>query len=180
MLPYRDRLTGLPNRAFFEARVTEAIRWARRSGSGLALLYIDIDRFEQLNRTLGYIAGDRLLRDAALRMSGALGPRGILARLANDDFGALLEGSGELVDAAQVARKLLAQHGDPYVIDCLSVRLTASIGISLYPSDAEDAVSLMSRADRALHKAKIEGRDRCYPSCWEPAGTGRRARTARG
>lgn len=165
MLPYRDPLTGLPNKAFFEGRLAEAIRWARRSGGGLALLHVDLDQFTELNRILGRSAGDRLLRDAAWRMSCALGPCDTLARIGDDEFGALVEGTGELADAAKVARKLLAQYRDPYVFDCVSVPLTASIGISLYPRDAEDAVSLMKRADRALHKAKIEGRARSYPRC---------------
>jgi diguanylate cyclase (GGDEF)-like protein len=165
VLPYRDRLTGLPNRAFFNARVDEAIRWARRRELGLVVLCLDLDRFKDLNRILGWQAGDRLLREAAGRMAGALGPCDTLARLGDDEFGALIEGTGELACATVAARRLLAQYRDPYVIDCLSVRLTASIGIGLYPTDAEDAVSLLNRADRALHKAKIDGRARCYPPC---------------
>lgn len=165
MLPHHDLLTGLPNKAFFEARLAEAIRWARRTHAGLALLYLDLDRFKDLNDTLGRDAGDRLLREAALRMSRAVGRRDTLARLGDDEFGALIEGVGRLADAAQVARKLLGQYREPYVFDCVSVRLTASVGISLYPEDADDAASLMNRADRAMHKAKIDGRARSYPPC---------------
>lgn len=163
MLPCRDRLTGLPNRAFFEARVTEAIRWARRRGGGLAVLYLDLDGFTEVNRLLGWEVGDFVLRDAAARMARALGPCDILARIGDDEFGTLIEGVGELACATEAAARLLAQYREPYVVNCLSVRVTASIGIALCPGDAEDAVSLMSRADRALHKAKIDGRGRSYP-----------------
>ena len=163
VLPYRDLLTGLPNRAFFEARVSEAIRWARRVGRGLTLLYVDLDRFKELDRLLGRPTCNRLLREAAARMKSMLGPCDLLARIGDDEFGVLVEGTGELACAIEVTRKLLAQYNAPYVFDCLSVRLTASIGIGLFPGDAEDAVSLMSRADRALHKAKINGRARAYP-----------------
>jgi diguanylate cyclase (GGDEF)-like protein len=165
VLPYRDRLTGLPNKAFFEARVGEAIRWARRCGSGLVVLYVDLDRFKDLDRALGRAICNRLLRDAAARMASALGPCDLLARIGDDEFGVLIEGTGELGGAAEATRRLLAQYRSPYIFDCLSVRLTASIGIGLFPGDAEDAVSLMSRADRALHKAKINGRYQSYPSC---------------
>jgi diguanylate cyclase (GGDEF)-like protein len=163
VLPYQDILTGLPNKAFFEARVAEAIRWARRCRSGLVVLYVDLDRFKELDRILGRTVCNRLLRDAVARMASALGPCDLLARIGDDEFGVLIEGTGELGCAAQVTRRLLAQYSEPYVVDCLSVRVTASIGIGLFPGDAEDAVSLMSRADRALHKAKIDGRGRSYP-----------------
>ena len=165
MLPRLDPLTGLPNKAFFEARLGVAIRWARRSGTGLAVLQVDLDHFKELNRVLGQGIGERLLCDAASRMSRALGPCVTLARIGDDEFGALIETGGGPSGAAAVARTLLAQYLDPYVYDCVSVPLTASIGISLYPRDAQDAVSLMKRADRALHRAKIDGRARSYPPC---------------
>lgn len=165
MLPCLDPLTGLPNKAFFEARLAEAIRWARRSRAGLAVLHVDLDNFNALNRILGRGIGDRLLCEAASRMSSALGPCVTLARIADDEFGALVETGGGPSGAAAVARTLLAQYLDPFVYDCVSTPLTASIGIGLYPRDAQDAVSLMKRADQALHRAKIDGRARSYPPC---------------
>jgi diguanylate cyclase (GGDEF)-like protein len=163
VLPYRDPLTGLPNKRFFETRVAEAIRWARRSRGGLVVLYIDLDRFKEHCRVLGREVCNRVLQQAAARMASVLGPCDLLARIGDDEFGVLIEGSGKLDCAAQVTRRLLAQYDNPYVYDCLAVRLTASIGIGLFPGDAEDAVSLLNRADRALHKAKINGRNRSYP-----------------
>lgn len=163
MFAHQDPLTGLPNRAFFEARLAEAVRWGQRSGGGLALLYVDLDRFNDVSGTLGREAGDHLLREAASRLARVLDRRHTLARIGDDEFGALIEGTGRLADATQVARKLLEQCREPYVFDCVSIRLTASIGIGLYPADADDAVSLMDCADRAMHRAKIDGRDRSYP-----------------
>jgi len=165
MIAYRDPLTGLPNQVFFEARLVEAIRWARSTHAGLALLYLDLDRFKDVNEMLGQGASDLLLCQAASRMSRVLSTRQVLARLADDEFGVLLEGAGGLVDAAEVARRLLDQCREPYLVDCIQVRLTASIGISLYPSDAEDPATLVKRADSAMFRAKIAGRNRSHPPC---------------
>jgi diguanylate cyclase (GGDEF)-like protein len=172
-----DPLTWLPDRRLFEARLARAIAAARRP---FALFLIDLDRIDHVNLTLGRDIGDRVLREAAARMARALRPGATLARLGSDDFAAFMD-AGNLADAAKQAGALLEHCREPYVIDCLAVMVTASIGISLYPSHAEDVITLMQRAERALFQAKIRGRD-----CFDPGGatcsggTGHPPRTARG
>ena len=145
-----------------------------------ALFLIDLDRIEQVNVTLGRDIGDRVLREAAARMARALGRGATLSRLGSDDFAAFME-AGNLADAAKQAGALLEHCREPYVIDCLAVTVTASIGISLYPSHADDAITLMQRAERALFQAKIRGRDCFYPGgATYSGGIGHPPRTARG
>lgn len=128
----------------------------------IAVLLIDLDRMEWVNATLGRDMGDRVLREAAARMARALGPRAMLSRLESDDFAAFVEVQ-DLADAAQQAGALLEHCRPAYVIDCLAVTVTASIGIGFYPSDGDDPVTLMARAERALFQAKILGRNCFYP-----------------
>ena len=175
-----DPLTWLPDRKLFEARLARAIAGAQGPRAALALLLIDLDRIEHVNVTLGRDIGDRVLREAAARMARALSPGATLSRLGSDDFAAFME-VGNLADAAKQAGALLERCREPHVIDCLAVTVTASIGISLYPSHAGDAITLMQRAERALFQAKIRGRDCFYPggaTC--SGGTGHPPRTARG
>jgi len=142
-----------------------AIARAGGSRTELALIYVDLDRVGQLNHAMGRELGDRVLAEAASRIAGVFGGRTMLARLAADDFFGLVD--VESFDAAaKLAERLLEQCRKPYVIDCLTVRVTASIGFSLFPSQADDAAALMRRAERALYRAKIAGRD-----CYYPGGT---------
>jgi diguanylate cyclase (GGDEF)-like protein len=175
-----DRLTWLPTRALFEARLARAATGARPPGAKLALLLIDLDRLERVNETLGREIGDRVVREAVVRMTRSLPASAMLARLESDNFAALIE-AGNLAEAVDQACGLIEQCRVPHVIDCLSITVTASVGISLYPSHAEDGAALMAQAERALFEAKVRGRDCCYPGgptyC---GGTGLRLRTVRG
>jgi diguanylate cyclase (GGDEF)-like protein len=174
-----DTLTWLPNRSLFEARLAAALRGVRLKRGALALLLIDLDRMAQVNATLGHDLGDRVLREAAARLARALDAGAVLARLQSDDFAAFLE-VADLAGAARQAAALLERCREPYVIDCLAVNVTASIGIALCPSH-EDPASVLARAERALFEAKICGRDCFYPgaaTCSD--GTDPRPRTARG
>ena len=157
-----DPLTWLPNRSLFEARLASAIHCAPRPRSVLAVLLIDLDRLTEINEALGRGVGDRVLREAAVRLVRALDASAVLSRLQADDFAAFLE-VADLAGAAVQARSLLKHCREPYVIDCLAVTVTASIGIALCSSHAEDAPSLLKRAERALIEAKIRGRDCFYP-----------------
>jgi len=175
-----DPLTWLPNRSLFEARLVSAIRCAPRPRSVLAVLLIDLDRLTGINETLGRDVGDRVLREAAVRLARALDAGAVLSRLQADDFAAFLE-VADLAGAAVQARALLKHCREPYVIDCLAVTVTASIGIALCSSHAESPASLLARAERALCEAKIRGRDCFYPgtaTCCD--GTDPQLRTARG
>jgi diguanylate cyclase (GGDEF)-like protein len=157
-----DPLTWLPDRAAFEAKLRYAVWTTRRPRTALALLLIDLDRIEDVNNTVGREIGDRLLHEAAARIARVLGPPATLSCFGGDDFAAFME-VGDLDDAIQHAARLLAHCREPFVIDCLSISVTASIGIALYPTHAGNANELMQRAERALFEAKTRGRNCFYP-----------------
>jgi diguanylate cyclase (GGDEF)-like protein len=153
-----DPLTWLPNQALFRTRLERTLGERPR----VALLHLDLDWFRDVNELLGIDAGDQVLREAAARIARAF-PRGaLLGHLGGDDFAALIE-AAELSHAARVARSLVEACREPFVIDCLSLRVTASVGIALYPGRAADAAGLIAHASDALYRAKLAGRDRCYP-----------------
>jgi diguanylate cyclase (GGDEF)-like protein len=175
-----DPLTWLPNRSLFEARLANAIRCAPRPRSVLALLLIDLDRLAETNETLGRDFGDRVLRETAVRLARTLDAGAVLSRLQSDDFAAFLE-VADLTAAAKHAAALLERCREPYIVDCLAVTVTASIGIALCSSPAEDPASLLARAERALFQAKIRGRDCFYPGAATCSnGIDPQLRTARG
>lgn len=134
----------------------------QRSRAVLAVLAIDLDRLDSVNAQLGRELGDRVVREAAARMARALSSGATLARLQSDDFAAFVE-VADLAHAANEAGRIVERCREPYVIDCLAVTATVSIGIALCASPAEDPASLMARAERALVEAKIRGRDGFYP-----------------
>jgi diguanylate cyclase (GGDEF)-like protein len=133
-----------------------------RRHAALALLLVDLDRMDNVNAALGRDFGDRILREAAGRMARTLGPGAMLSRLESDDFAAFFEVE-DLAAAAKQAAALLERCHEPYVIDCLAVIVTASIGIALHEPDGDGPAALLARAERALNQAKILGRDRFYP-----------------
>ena len=154
-----DPLTWLPNQALFRARL-ESVLAVRRPR--VALLHIDLDRFQDVNDLLGHDTGDQVLRQAAARIARAFPKGALLGHLGGDDFAALIE-AAELVQAMRVARALLDACREPFVVDCLALTITASVGIALHPGRAPDASGLIAHACYALYRAKIGGRDRCYP-----------------
>lgn len=168
MLYLLDPLTWLPTRPGFEWRLARAVRGVRRSRAVLALLAIDVDRLDWVNVALGRELGDRVVREAAARMARALGPGAVLARLQSDDFAAFLE-VPDLAHAAKQAAAIVEHCRAPYVVDCLAVTATVSVGIALCASAAEDPAGLVARAERALVEAKIRGRDGFYPGAATPA-----------
>jgi diguanylate cyclase (GGDEF)-like protein len=175
-----DPLTWLPNRSLFEARLASAIRCAPRPRHVLALLLIDLDRLAEANETFGRDFGDRVLRETAARLARVLHSGAMLSRLQSDDFAAFLE-VADLPAAAKQAAVLLERCRQPYVVDCLAVTVTASIGIALCSSPGEEPASLLARAERALYEAKIRGRDGFYPGAAASAdATDPRFRSARG
>jgi len=160
MGPTLDPLTWLPNEELFRKRLDQILcaQGCRR----LALLHLDLDRFEELNELLGRDAGDLVLREAAVRIARVLPNAALLGHLGGDDFAALIE-AGELAHAARVARALVEACREPFVIDCLALRVTASVGIALHPVHVPGAAGLIAHAFHALYRAKVAGRDRCYP-----------------
>ncbi len=161
-LAYFDALTGLPNRSLLADRIGNALNMARRRGSGLALLYIDLDNFKKVNDTLGHRIGDQLLTEVAKRLGDAVRGVDTVARQGGDEFMVLLPGT-DAEGAGHVAAKLITDIGRPCHIGNYQLTVTPSVGIVVYPGDGEDFASLYSRVDIAMYRAKDEGRNRfCF------------------
>jgi len=158
-LATRDALTGLPNRLLLNDRLSLAISHAQRHGGNLAVLFIDLDRFKYINDSLGHVIGDAFLRAVVERLSGIMRQGDTLARIGGDEFVVLLENIVLVEDAAgQVARKVLASFGEPFLVEGHSLSCSCSIGISVYPSDATEPQMLIRDADTAMYHVKESGR----------------------
>jgi len=152
-----DALTDLPNRQSLLSRFTYAIAIARRTGTQLALLFIDLNNFKQINDTLGHAVGDQILRLAAQRLGTTVRQSDTVSRHGGDEFLILLTDVSHPNDVVQIAVKLIAALGRPARVGEHVLRLTASIGISLFPHDGEDTETLIHRADAAMYRAKRNG-----------------------
>jgi len=155
-----DPLTGLPNRRMFHDRLEQEIKKSHRAELPLALLFLDLDRFKEVNDTLGHGMGDLLLQEAAQRISGCVRETDTVARLGGDEFTLIL---GELDDPGSIERvsqNILGRLSEPFLLEKEVVYVSASIGITLYPSDAEDIDTLLKHADQAMYAAKQQGRNR--------------------
>lgn len=159
-MAHHDILTGLPNRTLFHERVREALRRAQRHRRLLAVLFIDLDRFKTINDTLGHLMGDRVIQHIAVQCTSVLREVDTVARLGGDEFAVLVEEVEGREAVAQVAERLLAAIGKPYVEDECDLTVMGSIGISLYPQDGLDVDTLLKHADAAMYRAKEEGRGR--------------------
>ncbi|MBI3230223.1 MAG: diguanylate cyclase [Burkholderiales bacterium] len=158
-LAHHDPLTGLPNRLLFNDRLSHAIQRASREPRPLALLFIDLDRFKNVNDTLGHHIGDELLRQVAQALASKVRDGDTLARLGGDEFILLLEDSDGKYGAGVVADKLMSIFEQPFVVVAHELFVTASIGISIYPNDGDDLNMLIRNADVALYQAKAHGRN---------------------
>jgi diguanylate cyclase (GGDEF)-like protein/PAS domain S-box-containing protein len=158
-LAYHDSLTALPNRESFNLILSPGIARARRDGTNLAVLFIDLDRFKTINDTLGHQAGDILLREIGNRLKHCVRQADIVARLGGDEFVVLLQDVGASEHVAKVANKILVEIGSTLEILGQEIRVTASIGISMYPQDGQDEQTLMKNADIAMYHAKQEGKN---------------------
>jgi diguanylate cyclase (GGDEF)-like protein len=156
-----DSLTGLPNRALLFDRLTHAINQSRRYDQELAVLFIDLDRFKFVNDTMGHEAGDTVLKTAASRIRDCLRDSDTVARLGGDEFIALVTNLDRAVSAANVANKIVESVSLPVMISGNAATVSPSIGIALFPDDAEDADELMRYADAAMYQAKQAGGE-CY------------------
>ncbi len=156
---HHDALTGLPNRQLFQDRLHQALAQAGRQQRPLAVVYLDVDRFKHINDTLGHSTGDALLRQAAARLQACVRASDTVARLGGDEFTLLLTDLAEPADAMRVARKVIEAMHEPLVVGERELFVTVSLGISLFPDDAESAESLMVNADVAMYRAKELGRD---------------------
>jgi len=151
-----DALTGLPNRLHFSIVVEEALRRARQDDTRVAVLFIDLDRFKEVNDTLGHQRGDVLLQEMALRLSETIGEEHV-ARLGGDEFGVLLRGLEGVNEAVERAGKIADVLHRPFVNEGLAIQVSGSIGISIAPDHGTDGTTLMRRADVAMYEAKAHG-----------------------
>jgi len=154
---YRDPLTGLPNRASLVDRIELELAHARRQETGLALLFLDLDGFKAINDTRGHAAGDALLVGAANHLKNALREGDTVARLGGDEFTVLLPGIATQSVAVSVVEKILEALERPVHYEGELLRVSASIGVALYPRDASSAADLLQRADDAMYQAKSSG-----------------------
>ncbi|WP_236192997.1 phosphodiesterase DibA [Pseudomonas glycinae] len=158
-LAHHDPLTDLPNRLLFSDRAEQALASAQTHKRGCALLMIDLDHFKLINDSLGHTIGDRLLKAVAARLQALFGPGITLARLGGDEFAVLLESCPQPAQAAALAQRILDALKEPFCLDGHELFINASLGISLFPSDALSAEQLLRNADAALFKAKSSGRN---------------------
>lgn len=153
-LALHDELTGLPNRRLFLDRLSLALERARRNSTRVALLLVDLDRFKQVNDTLGHHVGDLLLRKVAELFSGRIRSCDTVARTGGDEFSLILEDTSTTCSAHVVARELLAQLCDPMQIDGRTILVGASIGVAIFPDDATDVEELRVAADLRMYDEK--------------------------
>ncbi|MCG6966089.1 MAG: EAL domain-containing protein [Chromatiaceae bacterium] len=159
-LAHHDALSNLPNRLLLNARLEHAMQRAHRTSGGLALLFIDLDRFKNINDSLGHQVGDELLCKIAARLRAAVHEDDTVARLGGDEFVVLLDDVAEPNDARRIAERIIERISEPVSISGRSLVTTASLGISLYPGDAQDPNTLLKHADAAMYRAKTQGRNR--------------------
>ena len=154
-----DSLTGLPNRTMLQDRLRQAISRARRGGYRIAAMFIDLDRFKDVNDTLGHRIGDELLREMSARLGRVVRESDLLVRLSGDEFMVVLEQVTDLESPRFVAAKLLDEIRQPSRIEGHEIHISGSVGISLFPDDAEDVETLLKNADMAMYRAKELGKN---------------------
>lgn len=154
-----DTLTGLPNRNLFYDRLNQEVKKMQRGGHLLALLYIDLDRFKEVNDAYGHDAGDKLLTETASRIAGCVRDADTVARLSGDEFAVVLPGVTDMGRVEQVAKDIVAGLARPFDVGGHVAYVSASVGIALYPADADNAEALLKAADHAMYAAKEGGRN---------------------
>jgi len=154
-----DPLTGLPNRAMFLESLERAVHKARRHSAAFSLLFVDLDRFKEVNDTMGHPAGDALLKAVADRLQGAVRQSDLVARLGGDEFAVLIEEHDGPEEVMIVAQKVLGMVGQPVPVDWREAAVSASVGIASFPDDGEDVETLLKNADTAMYQAKERGRN---------------------
>ena len=158
-LAQHDFLTNLPNRGLLEDRIAQAILLAQRNGTKLALFFLDLDNFKLINDSLGHEVGDMLLKSVAARLCNCVRSSDTVSRQGGDEFVLLLAEGMHAENAALTADKIIAVLAAPHAIAQHELHITPSIGISVYPTDANDATTLMKNADTAMYHAKEKGRN---------------------
>jgi diguanylate cyclase (GGDEF)-like protein len=156
---YHDALTGLANRRLFQEHLSLALALAQRRGKHVAVLFLDLDHFKLVNDSLGHSVGDALLQEIGRRLKGAVRHGDTVARVGGDEFTIVLQDLSHAQDAAAVARNVLHTIAEPISVGEHKLYATASIGITMFPDDGDDAETLLKNADTAMYRAKAEGRN---------------------
>jgi len=156
-LAHHDYLTGLANRFAFNLNLEKAIDRAKRHQNKVALLFLDLDRFKLINDTLGHAAGDQMLQIISKRLLASVRGEDVVARLGGDEFTIILEEISQADDAAKLARKILSTVAEPMDLDDQEIVISTSIGLSIYPDNADNATDLARAADTAMYRAKARG-----------------------
>jgi len=155
----RDFLTGLPNRALLTDRLTQSIALAQRHRKRVALMFLDLDNFKEVNDSLGHSVGDQLLQSAAQRLEACVRHSDTVSRHGGDEFVVLLSEIEETRDAVRAAEKVLRAMAEPHLIGEHQLNMTLSIGISIYPDDGDEVEAVLTNADTAMYHAKRDGRN---------------------
>ncbi|MEW5754846.1 MAG: EAL domain-containing protein [Pseudomonadota bacterium] len=158
-LAYHDPLTALPNRILFTERLRHAMQLAKRTGKKVGVMFIDVDEFKQINDQHGHAVGDQLLRAVAERLSGLVRASDTVARLGGDEFTVVMEEVGSLREIEAVVEKVRQSFEQAFRIDALTLYVTLSIGVSVYPDNGEDLDAVINNADSAMYRAKRLGRN---------------------
>ena len=154
-----DRLSGLPNRHMFQDRLEQAIMKATRSGTRLGLMFLDLDRFKEVNDTLGHEMGDDLLKQAAARLRNCVRQTDTVARMGGDEFTIILDEISDAADVTRIAQNILKRMAEPFQLGEEVAFISSSIGITFYPEDATEIATLLKNADQAMYAAKAAGRN---------------------
>ena len=165
-LALHDALTGLPNRRLLNDRLERAIAAAQRTTKPLALMVLDVDRFKEVNDTLGHDRGDALLMQIAERIEGVLRDADTVARLGGDEFAVLAPVVGSMLDAERLARRIHGVFDEPFVVGDLVLHVEASLGVAVLPNHADNGTELMQRADTAMYGAKTSHVRRAGLHAW--------------
>jgi diguanylate cyclase (GGDEF)-like protein/PAS domain S-box-containing protein len=158
-LAYNDQLTALPNRAWFTERLRDEIRYATEAGTRVAVMFLDLDRFKDINDTLGHALGDRMLRLIGDRLTGVVGGDGLVARMGGDEFIVMIGNDPTTQRLDALAERVILAIDQPLVIDGFEQFVTTSVGIAVHPADGDDADTLIKHADVAMYRAKERGRN---------------------
>jgi diguanylate cyclase (GGDEF)-like protein len=158
-LALHDPLTELPNRLFFNDRLAWAISYAERNGDMLAVMFLDLDGFKAVNDAFGHAIGDRILIETAKRLRGCIRDSDTIARLGGDEFIVVVSQIKDEADVSIIARKFIEVLRDPFEINGNPINLSISVGISLYPKDADEPSDLLKKADMAMYRIKETGKN---------------------
>jgi diguanylate cyclase (GGDEF)-like protein len=158
-LAHYDDLTGLPNRFLYTQHLTKALAHAERNNTSIGVLFLDLDRFKNINDTFGHEAGDAVLRDVSSRFRTCVRDLDTIARVGGDEFIGLIDGYHDPIQLGEIASRLLTEAAKPFEINGQECQLSVSIGIATYPLDGADAQALLKNADMAMYRAKATGKN---------------------